>query len=41
MEFGPHDYSKHYEVDFIHSVLAAGKVALFLLPFTNVAGNPT
>ena len=41
MEFNPHDFGKRNEVDFIHNVLAAGKTAFFLLPFINVAGNPT
>lgn len=41
MEFNPHDFGKRSEVDFIHNVLAAGKTAFFLLPFQNVAGNPT
>lgn len=41
MEFNPHDFGKRNEVDFIHNVLAAGKSAFFLLPFKNVAGNPT
>lgn len=41
MEFNPHDFGKRNEVDFIHNVLAAGKSAFFLLPFKNIAGNPS
>lgn len=41
MEFNPDDFGKRNEVDFIHNVLAAGKTAFFLLPFRQVAGNPT
>jgi hypothetical protein len=41
MEFNPDDFGKRSEVDFIRNVLAAGKSAFFLLPFRNVAGNPS
>ena len=41
MEFNPDDFGKRSEVDFIHSVLGAGKTAFFLLPFRQVAGNPS
>lgn len=41
MEFNPNDFGKRNEVDYINNVLAAGKVAMFLLPFINKAGYPT
>lgn len=41
MQFNPDDFGKRSEVDFIHSVLGAGKTAFFLLPFRQVAGNPS
>jgi hypothetical protein len=41
MEFNPSDFGKRSEVDFINSVLAAGKTVFFLLPFIQVANYPT
>ena len=34
MEFNPNDYGKRFEGEFVKTVLAAGKSAFFLLPFS-------